>query len=234
MFGQDSHSPARDLVFFYRYSRAVTPAVADRRPTMPEVLTDLTSDLPRLVGLAIALVAALVAVTAYWKRQRPSAYVGMNRRNPTPPRAITYRDTPTVRVSDSQRIDRLRKVVRLKPGEHVDLLENIADPAAIGGAPRFRISLRRVVRVDDGTTLAQIGVDFGGAAVSCGPLVEEIAFNEFVLPRAARDEPRNCVFHYQENGDSLSFMRIKLRGVDMDDDVAEIDVMQVEGQWPAS
>ncbi|HEY5808902.1 MAG TPA: hypothetical protein VIT67_13085 [Povalibacter sp.] len=201
---------------------------------MPDLVTELTSDLPRLVGLTIALVAALVAVTAYWRRHRPSAYVGMSRRNDTPPRAITYRDTPTVRVSDSQRIDRLRKIVRLNPGQHVDLLENVADPAVIGGAPRFRISLKRVVRMDDGTALAHIAVDFGGAAVSCGPLVEEIAFNEFVLPRASRDEPRNCVFHYQENGDSLSFMRLKLRGVDMDADVAEIDVMQVEGQWPAN
>jgi len=200
---------------------------------MPDLVTALTSDLPRLVGLTIALVAALVAVTAYWRRQRPSAYVGMSRRKDTPPRAITYRDTPTVRISDSQRIDRLRKIVRLNPGQHLDLLENVADPAVIGGSPRFRISLKRVVRMDDGTALAHIAVDFGGAAVSCGPLVEEIAFNEFVLPRASRDEPRNCVFHYQENGDSLSFMRLKLRGVDMDADVAEIDVMQVEGQWPA-
>ena len=62
--------------------------------------------------------------------------------------------------------------------------------------------------------MAHIAVEFGGAAVSCGPLVEEVAFNEFVLPRASRDEPRNSVYHYTESGDALEFMRIKLRAVD--------------------
>ncbi|HKE96990.1 MAG TPA: hypothetical protein VKB34_21965 [Povalibacter sp.] len=201
---------------------------------MSALFTNLVSDLPRLVALVIALLATLIAIAAYWRRQRPSAYAGMQRRVDVPVPAIVYRDTPTVRVADSQRIDRLRKLVRLAPGEHADLLENLADAAAIGVSPRFRITLKRVVRMDDGTAVAHIAVDFGGAAVSCGPLVEEIGFNEFVLPRAARDEPRNCVFHYQENGDALSFMRIKLRGVDMDQDIAELDVMQVSGHWPAT
>jgi hypothetical protein len=89
-----------------------------------------------------------------------------------------------------------------------------------------------VLRLDDGSVAAHIHVDYGGTAVSCGPLVEETAFNEFVLPRAARDEPRNCVFHYQERGDSLDFMRIKLRGLDMDADIAEIDGLRMSEHWP--
>lgn len=192
--------------------------------------TSILPDLPQLLALAIAVTAALIAVGAYWRRQRPSVLAGMHRQSISakPKEGIVYRDTPTVRVVDSQRVDRLRKVVRLAAGTHVDVLE----PRA-GMTPRFRIALKRVVRLDD-AAVAHIAVDFGGTAVSCGPLVEEIAFNEFVLPRAARDEPRNCVFHYQESGDSLDFMRIKLRGIDMDADIAEIDVMQVSGHWPAT
>lgn len=201
---------------------------------MSSLVTSLVSDIPRLVGLVIALSAAVIAIAAYFRRHRPSAYAGAQRTAVPVPRPIVYRDAPTVRVADSRRIDRLRKVVRLNPGEYVDILENVADPRAIGSTPRFRITLKRVVRADDGTTLAHIAVDFGGTAVSCGPLVEEIAFNEFVIPRASRDEPRNCVFHFQENGDSLEFMRIKLRGVDMDADIAEIDVMQASGHWPSA
>ncbi|MFL6551449.1 MAG: hypothetical protein ACJ8OJ_22375 [Povalibacter sp.] len=198
---------------------------------MSAFVSTLLDDIPRLVGLGIAVMATLVAVAAYLRRPRASTAVSQRNidRRPT---GIVYRETPTIRVVDSQRIDRLRKVVRLAPGEHIDVLEN----GNVGGLqmpPRFRVTLKKVVRMDDGTALAQIAVDFGGAAVSCGPLVEETAFNEFVLPRAARDEPRNVVFHYQESGDALEFMRIKLRGIDMDQDIAEIDVMQVSGHWPS-
>lgn len=199
---------------------------------MESLTASLVSDAPRLFALVIAIAAALVAIAAYWRRQRPSALAGMHRQTSPQPRGIVYRDAPTVRVVDSQRVDRLRKLVRLAPGEHVDVLENRPGAQVVNGAPRFRITLKRVVRLDE-STVAHIAVDFGGVAISCGPLVEEIAFNEFVLPRAARDEPRNCVFHYQESGDTLDFMRIKLRGVDMDADIAEIDVMQVSGHWPA-
>lgn len=187
----------------------------------------LLADLPRLVALAISVAAALIALGAYLRR-RPSEFATVQRRPAPPPEGIVYRDAPTVRVVDSQRVDRLRKVVRLAPGKHVDILES-----RVGMTPRFRITLKRIVRMEE-ALVAHIAVDFGGTSVSCGPLVEEIAFNEFALLKAARDEPRNCVFHYQESGDALDFMRIKLRGVDADVDVAEFDVLQVSGHWPAT
>ncbi|HMN46208.1 MAG TPA: hypothetical protein PKE27_16640 [Povalibacter sp.] len=199
---------------------------------MSALLASLLSDIPRLTGLAIALLAALVALAAYWRRERPSAYAGMHRANVPVPRAAAHRDSPTVKVPAPQRMDRLRRIYRLAPGDHVDVAENHPVPGVT--VPRFRIFLKGVLRLDDGSVAAHIRVDFGGSAVSCGPLVEETAFNEFVLPRAARDEARNCVFHYQEHGDSLDFMRIKLRGLDMDADIAEIDVLQVSERWPAA
>lgn len=198
---------------------------------MSSLNTSLAVDIPRLVGLAIALLAAIVVLAAYWRRPRRSAYAGADRERVPVPKPAANRDAPTVRLVESQRVDRLRKLIRLAPGEHFDVLENRSTP--LPQSPRFRITLKRVIRPDDGSVAAQVHVDFGGAAVSCGPLVEETAFNEFVLPRASRDEPRNCVFHYQDHGDSLDFMRIKLRGVDMDADIAEIDVMQISGHWPA-
>ncbi|MBB6093267.1 hypothetical protein HNQ60_002145 [Povalibacter uvarum] len=193
---------------------------------MSALTASLINDLPRLAGLAIALLGTIVVIAAYLRRDRRSAYAGMHRERVPVPKPAAHRDVPTVRLADSQRVDRLRKLVRLAPGEHIDVLENV--PAPVPTPPRFRITLKRVLRMEDGSVAVQIAVDFGGTAVSCGPLVEETAFNEFVLPRAARDEPRNCVFHYQEHGDSLDFMRIKLRSVDMDADIAEIDVMKTE------
>ena len=188
------------------------------------------ADLPSMAALLIALVAALVATTTYRRRHRPAAVLSMHQQatgalKPQPP-AIIYRDAPTIRVVDSQRVDRLRKVARLQIGSHFDVLET-----RIGITPRFRITLKAIDQRADLET-AHISVDFGGAEVSCGPLVHEVAYNEFILPRASRDEPRSAVFHYYENGDSLDFMRIKLRHIDLQTGSAEIDVMQVSGHWP--
>ena len=184
------------------------------------------STLPQLLCLTVAITAGLIAATSYWRRHRALA---PTQRAPVPtPGKIIYRDTPTVRVVDSQRVDRVRKIARLTAGAYVDVLETRP-----GLPPRFRISLKHIVPHEDGA-VAHIAVDFGGTAVSCGPLVEEVAFNEYILPRASRDEPRNSVYHYQESGDALNFMRIKLRTIDADAGWAEIDVMQVSGHWPAS
>ncbi|MGH8174695.1 MAG: hypothetical protein ACREV5_00355 [Steroidobacter sp.] len=179
-----------------------------------------------LLSLTVAITAALIAAASYRRRNhRPTTESSMPRA--AAPAKIIYRDAPTVRVVDSQRVDRLRKVARLAPGEYVDVVET-----RTGLPPRFRITLKRIVACDE-SAVAHIAVEFGGTAVSCGPLVEEIGFNEFVLPRAARDEPRNAVSHYQERGDALDFMRIKLRGIDAAAGWADLDVMQVSGHWPA-
>src|SRR5678810_168614 len=87
-----------------------------------------------------------------------------------------YHEAPTVRVSDSHRVDRRRKIVRLAAGEHIDILET---PEGLDA--RFRITLKSVVRMADSAHLA---IAFGGTRVSCGPLVQEKGINEFIVPRA--------------------------------------------------
>jgi hypothetical protein len=178
-----------------------------------------------LLSLAVGIAAAFIAGGFYWRRHA-GASVASSQTRAAAASKIIYRDAPTVRVVDSQRIDRLRKVVRLTTGEFIDVVETRA-----GLPPRFRITLKRVVGCDGGA-VAHVAVEFGGTAVSCGPLVEEIGFNEFVLLRASRDDSRNSVYHYQERGDALDFMRIKLRSIDAAEGWADIDVMQVSGHWP--
>lgn len=148
---------------------------------------------------------------------RPSAGAGK----------IVYHDAPTVRVVDSQRVDRIRKIVRLTVGEHVDVLKTHNTPI-----PRFRITLKEVLS-DSDAPAARIVVDYGGTSLSCGPLVQEMDNNDFILPRTVRDDPRTSVLHFYERGDSLDFMRIKLRGIEPETNSAEIDVLQVSGHWPA-
>jgi hypothetical protein len=185
----------------------------------------LSAQLPLLLCLAVAITGGLIAAI-FLHRQRASHELRLLRAAPAGPGKIIYSDAPTVRVSDSQRVDRRRKIVRLTAGEHVDILETPE-----GMEPRFRITLKSVVRMADA---AHIAVGFGGTRVSCGPLVQEQSTNEFIVPRALGDESRSSVFHYFERGSSLDFMRIKVRSLDATAGTAELDVMQIAAHWPAA
>ncbi len=192
-------------------------------PTSPTIVADL----PKMLVLVIALVGALVAASTWWKRHRASAIAGMQRNaRAANVGKIVYHEAPTVRVVDSQRVDRVRKSVRLAIGEHIDVLENRGSPI-----PRFRVTLKNVL-TDGDAPAARIFVEYGGTALSCGPLVQELGHNDFVLPRTARDDPRTSVVYFHERGDALDFMRIKLRAIEAN--TAEIDVMQVSGHGPAA
>jgi hypothetical protein len=179
-----------------------------------------TTDLLQLLALTVALTAAFIAGASYWRSSHISSSPTL--RNGTPAGGIVYRDAPTIKVTESQRIGRVRKLVRLRVGESSDILST-----AEGLPPRFRVLLGEV-----GSDTAQISVEFGGTQVSCGPLVEETGFNEFTLPRATRDEHRCSVYYYRERGDSLEFMRIRLKHADAAAGSAELDVMQLTGHWP--
>lgn len=185
--------------------------------------SDAMEDVAQQLWLAVGLLTAFVVAALYWRRQHAPVSPARAAAAPGP---IIYRDAPTVRVSDSQRVDRTRKLVRVNAGESVDVLA----PAA-GLPPRFRITVKNIVEGSD-LEAAHIVVEFGGTQVSCGPLVHETAFNEFVLPRATRDEHRSSIFYYHERGDSLEFMRIKLKSADTTSGRVELDVMQLHGHWP--
>jgi hypothetical protein len=183
------------------------------------------AQLPLLLCLAMAVTGGVVVAMTYVHRQRAAALAVQRAAAMAAPGKIIYSDAPTVRVAESQRVDRRRKIVRLAAGEHVDILET-----PDGMEPRFRITLKSVVRMADA---AHIAVAFGGTRVSCGPLVQEQSTNEFVVPRALGDESRSSVFHYFERGSALDFMRIKVRSLDAAAGTAELDVMQIAAHWPA-
>lgn len=185
----------------------------------------LLADLPKLLCLVIALAGVTLAATVWWRRQRSTA-VANTLRTARAPGGIIYQDAPTVRVVDAQRVDRVRKVVRLSAGEYIDVLENRAAPI-----PRFRITVKEIIQGE--APAVRLLVEYGGTTLSCGPAVKELGANDFLLPRVARDESRSSICYFHERGDALDFMRIKLRSVDPPSRTAEIDVMQVSGNWPA-
>lgn len=188
-------------------------------------VTGVMLEVLQQLSLTVGLVAAFIVGAMYWRRQHATVSVA---RPSASSNSIVYRDSPTVRVADSQRVDRTRKLVHLHVGEFVDVLP----PAAAGLPPRFRLHVKSIV-ADSDLEAAHIAVDFGGALLSCGPLVDETASNEFVIPRATRDEHRSSVFYYHERGNSLEFMRIKLKSADANSGIVELDVMQLHGHWPS-
>ena len=185
--------------------------------------SDVMEEVAQQLWLVVGLLTAFIVAALYWRRQHAPVSPA---RAAAASRPIVYRDAPTVRVSDSQRVDRTRKIVKVRGGESVDLLAT-----APGMPTRFRITLKNIVEGSD-LEAAHLFVELGGTQLSCGPLVHETAFNEFVLPRATRDEHRSSIFYYHERGDSLEFLRIKLKSADPSTQLVELDVMQLHGHWP--
>src|SRR5687768_6729789 len=93
------------------------------------------AQLPLIVCFTVVVAGGLIAAISYLQRQRAADELALQRA--AAPGKIIYSDAPTVRVADSQRVDRRRKIVRLAAGEHVDILET---PEGID--PRFRITLK--------------------------------------------------------------------------------------------
>jgi hypothetical protein len=180
-------------------------------------------DVSYLVFLGVAVIAGFLGASLVMKR---TASIATPAKSPASVGKILYQDAPTVRVVDSQRVDRLRKVVRLKAGEQTDIIDT-----PNGQRPRLRVTIRSI---DSNPESVHLTVEFGDKTVSCGPAVRELSANEFSMPRAVRDEPRNSVFHYQETGDALELMRLKIRNIDLAEQTAEVDALYINGRWPTT
>lgn len=185
----------------------------------------IAPDYTRLIWFAIAFAVALIGLSVY-RRQRST--LEPSEKPAAPVGTIVYNDAPTVRVTDSQHFDRLRKVVRLTAGEHSDIV-----PAHPIVGPRFRIAFHGIV-MHGASESAHVSIVFHSNQVSCGPLAKEVNYNEFYLPRAAREESRSALFYYNESGNALEFMRIKVNDIDSATKTAEIEAMQMRGNWPGS
>lgn len=186
-----------------------------------ESSSELLIDLLRLIGFAAALAGILIAFAAY-RRNRSASHAE------EVPAAVLpgYGDAQTVRIVDSQHFDRLRRTARLSCGENIDIF-----PAHPIVGPRFRVGLKEIAMLDT-MPAAHLEIVYSGIQVSCGPLAKEIGYNEFLVPRAFRDEARTAIFHYDESDQMLEFMRVKVVAIDTDARTADVEVMQIRGSWP--
>jgi hypothetical protein len=133
----------------------------------------------------------------------------------------------TMRLSDTQRIDRLHRVVTLAIGEKADLKELSFDRL-----PKLSVSFNGVEHAR-GQDFARIKLELGGATADCGQSVKEVGDNDFLVPRAAPDDPR-CVIHYMSGkGDAVSFLQVRVQKIDPVERSAAIDVLHLRGRQAA-
>jgi hypothetical protein len=140
---------------------------------------------------------------------------------------LVYTDAPTIRLTDTQRIDRLHKVVSLKRGEQADLVD-----LTFGRLPKLRV-LFHGIENERGQDFAHIKIDLGGASAGCGDSVKEITDNSFLVPKAANDEQRTSILYFCGKADAVSFLQVKVKQLNPVDQTAAIDVLHVRGRWAA-
>lgn len=144
-------------------------------------------------------------------------------------KGLVYTDAPTVRVGDSQRIDRLHRLITLKPGQRVDLLDVTFDRI-----PRLRIALQAIqTAAEEKCEYARINIELGGARAGCGSLVKEIEPNDFLAPAVVKDEQPSSIVYFAGQGEAINFLRIKVVRIDPALQSADIDVLHLCGQWAA-
>lgn len=185
-----------------------------------------------LTGL-ILLACAVALIVAGWRLKHRRIDVSLADDAPAPAAPVVAKgDTPTIRLGESQRIDRLHKIISLKSGEHEDLLDLTFD-----GIPRLRIELIGIEHVDadervpNGRDCARIHLELGGAIAGCGTYVKEAAVNRFLVPQAAQDEQRYSILHFHGKDNVVNFLRIKVLRLNAEHGTADIDVLHVSGQW---
>jgi len=129
-------------------------------------------------------------------------------------------------LSDTQRIDRLHRIVTLHTGEKADLNE-----LTFGRLTRLQIAFAGIDH-QAGQDFAHIKIELGGPVAGCGSLVQEVAENEFLVPRAAPDDQRYYILHFcGKGGDAVSFLQVKVRQINAVEQSAAIDVLHVRGRW---
>ena len=185
-----------------------------------------------LTAIIVLSIAAAAFAFATWRAKQRRAQQPVEAFVPQPAPTLAKGDAPTIRLGESQRIDRLHKVLSLKTGEHDDLLDLTFD-----GIPRLRISLASVEQIAADETFpaardcARIHLELGGAIAGCGALVKEVAINQFLVPPATQDEQRSSILHFHGKDDIVNFLRIKVLRLNVEQSTADIDVLHVSGHW---
>lgn len=178
---------------------------------------------PILLAAALVLTGVWLGRSARNGRMSFHSSTQTERSQTDSPPAFAASDAPTIRLSDSHRVDRLHRTLTLQAGQHSDLLDRTFD-----GVPRLRIAF---IHFED--QFARIHIELGGAAASGGSLVKQLAPNQFLVPRATHDDQPASILHFQGGRESVNILRIKVTRMCPEQQSIDLDVLHVCGNWHA-
>ncbi len=133
----------------------------------------------------------------------------------------------TMRLSDTQRIDRLHRVVTLMVGERADFKD-----LSFGRLPKLAVTFDGVEQAR-GQNFAHIKLELGGAAADCGASVKELDENDFLVPSASPDDQRCSIHYVSGKGDAVSFLQVKVQKIDPIERSVAVDVLHLRGRQAA-
>jgi hypothetical protein len=124
----------------------------------------------------------------------------------------------------------LSDIARIKNGEYFILPK--LDPHSDSSA---RITLKEIENSEKSNPRARLHVDLGGAIVLCGPGVEKVATNEFLLPAcagSASDEENFSAFSFFTTfPTAFIFFRVFVSHINVHAGEIEINFVQVRSVW---
>ncbi len=188
-------------------------------------LTTTYFGIPAVVMYAAAvLLLSGVALKVYWLKKKPAR---KRQRMKSGGDGAVQDFMSTMRLSDTQRIDRLHRVVTLKVGQKADLKDLSFDRI-----PKLAVTFGGVEHAR-GQDFARIKLELGGASADCGLSVKELGDNDFLMPRAMPDDPRSSIHYMSGKGDAVSFLQVKVQKIDPVERSAAIDILHVRGRQAA-
>ncbi len=180
--------------------------------------------------IAVALVLSFALLTFHRRKKVPvngSAGKGPASKGSRRVAKAVQDFMSTVRLSDTQRIDRLHRVVTLTAGQKADLKE-----MSFGRLSKLSVALTGIEQAR-GKDFARIKLELGGASADCGASVKELGENDFLVPRATIDEQRCSIMYVCGKPDAVSFLQVKVQNLNPVEGSVSIDVLHVRGRQAA-
>lgn len=153
--------------------------------------------------------------------------------NGSPPQPIGVVDTSaTSKTAEptSKQMLYMSDIARIKNGEYFLLPKLDQSSESL-----VRITLKEIENSDKDKPRARLYIDLGGAIVACGPCVEKVATNEFLLPACSArpsDEEDYSAFHFFTTfPTAFIFFRVFVSHINVHAGEIEINFVQARSVW---
>ena len=178
------------------------------------------------VCVAAALVLFYIGLRIHWARTA-ARETGYAKTQPMTAMASAAANKSDVGLSDTQRIDQLRRTLTLTAGEQADLKD-----LTFGNLSRLQVRFVGIEQVS-GRELAHVKLDLGGVTADCGSSVQQVGENDFLVPRALPGDQHATIHYMCGKAEAVSFLRVSVPKFNVDAETASVEVLHVRGRRAA-